>query len=156
MMFTTGLRPFGVLPRAGLVQFRRPIPGKLKATEAEEDGETSNSFFAKNRLSGRGYTEEDSAGQQNIFAVQTKSYAQGSEADETTGSAGNTAFGIASAVLAGLVILTGVTTLLTKSAQMAKSEGFTADFKGLSSLTEYKAKFESDLKPAEPVEAPEI
>jgi len=150
MAFSSHAGSIGAASRPVLT---RPVLRAVTAVRATEE-EKDSTFFESNKLSKRGYLEQDSAGQENIFAVQPKRYIQGSEVDDTTGSAGNTFFGVAGAALALAVIATGVTALIV---QTEKSGVSTAeqDFSGLSTLSEYKSKFVADARP-EPVESPPV
>lgn len=87
-----------------------------------------------------GFTESDSAGQTNIFAVEPKSYVQGSQSDATSAAGTSTTGGAAiagsvavGAVVAGLILLNGDSDV---------ADGPEA---GLRSLTAYKNQFAGEI-----------
>ena len=96
-----------------------------------------------------GFTESDSAGQTNIFAVEPKTYVAGSTADATAAGA-NSTYGAAAvagtfavgAVIAGLLLVKDASTI---------DLGPTGDFK---TLTEYQAQFAAEFKA--PAAAPAV
>lgn len=96
--------------------------------------------FEANKRAALGFTESDSAGQTNVFAVEPKSYVAGSSSDKTK-AAGNSTVGAAAiagsvaagAVIAGLLLING-----SNNADVGPS----GDFK---SLSEYKAQFASEI-----------
>jgi len=57
---------------------------------------------------GLGYTNEDSAGQSNIFAVEPKAYVAGSARDSTAGSAFTSVYAVTAAVVGGAAIAAGI------------------------------------------------
>ncbi|CAK0781075.1 hypothetical protein CVIRNUC_005278 [Coccomyxa viridis] len=59
---------------------------KVRAEEEEEKKVDVKSFFSGSTNASRGYTDEDSAGQSNIFAVEPKQYVAGSQRDDGTNS----------------------------------------------------------------------
>lgn len=104
--------------------FVRPGRGRLDRmairTRAQEEDDIKEElkegvrdvkgFFTGNSNAARGYTEEDSAGQSNIFAVEPKQYVAGSQRDE--GANSNTialvAAGLGISILVvGLIALKG-------------------------------------------------
>ena len=110
-------------------------------------------FGNQNDVQALGFTESDSAGQTNIFAVEPKSYVAGSSRDETE-DAGNSTVGAAAiagtvaagAFVAGLLLLKDSTDV---------DLGPTGDFL---TLSQYKAQFAAEVsKPvAEAVTAPAV
>lgn len=98
-----------------------------------------------------GYTDSDSAGQTNIFAVEPKLYVAGSTSDGTADAGASTtgAAAIAGSVAVGTV-LAGL--LLIKDADTV-DVGPIGDYK---SLNEYKAQFAAELAIAAPPAAPAV
>ena len=97
-----------------------------------------------------GFTESDSAGQTNIFAVEPKSYVKGSTSDATA-DAGNSTVGgasVAGTVAVGIV----VAALLLLNKNTVTSEG---PEEGLLSLSAYKDTFASEIAARAPAPAPE-
>lgn len=102
-------------------------------------------------MQGLGFTDNDSAGQTNIFAVEPKSYVQGTNADGTsdaqTSTQGGAAIGGTMAVgvvIAGLILLQGEEELTTVGGPEAN----------LKPLTEYATQFTSEIVP--PPAAPAV
>ncbi|KAL4421479.1 hypothetical protein ABPG75_010770 [Micractinium tetrahymenae] len=124
-------------------QQQRPRSGRrLQRCYAADDDKKLD--FSSNKRSALGFTENDSAGQTNIFAVEPKSYVAGSSADTTSSGsqatlliAGVAAVAAAAAVAGGLLGNSGPTEL----ASLAPS----ADVKTLSA---YAAEFSVEFSPA--------
>lgn len=116
----------------------RPSRRGLRCT-AMADNDKKLSFEA-NKRAALGFTESDSAGQTNVFAVEPKSYVAGSSSDKTK-AAGNSTVGAAAiagsvaagAVIAGLLLINGSNDV---------DLGPSGDFK---TLTEYKAQFTAEI-----------
>lgn len=96
---------------------------------------TSSCFF----FQALGFTESDSAGQTNIFAVEPKQYVAGSSADTGSTSLGIVAFG---GVVAVGAIVAGLS-LVNESSSV--DVGPTGDFL---TLTAYKSQFAAELQSA--------
>ncbi|KAG7672234.1 hypothetical protein Ndes2526B_g06776 [Nannochloris sp. 'desiccata'] len=99
--------------------------------------------FESNKRSALGFTESDSAGQTNIFAVEPKAYVAGSSKDMTS-DAGNSTAGaaaIAGTFAVGAVI--GGLLLVKDSAPIL--EDYPTEYL---TLAEYKAEFAADFKMA--------
>eukprot|EP01025_Chloroclados_australasicus_P019766 TRINITY_DN20827_c0_g1_i1.p6 TRINITY_DN20827_c0_g1~~TRINITY_DN20827_c0_g1_i1.p6 ORF type:complete len:170 (+),score=18.56 TRINITY_DN20827_c0_g1_i1:51-560(+) len=110
----------------------------VKAQDDEQSNEGS-SFFSNNERAGIGYVEQDSAGQTNIFAVETKSYVQGSAMDNTTGAQANTNFALLlGGLAAGALAVTALTETLVSPSNVGYIEG---EYK---TLTQYKTQFAID------------
>jgi hypothetical protein len=97
-----------------------------------------------------GFTEEDSAGQTNIFAVEPKSYVQGTSLDETAddGNSTTSSAAIAGTVAAGAIFF-GLSTL--PASDVVPLE-FASEYR---TLSEYSQKFASESKPT-PAAAPAL
>ncbi|BDA43445.1 hypothetical protein COCOBI_04-4570 [Coccomyxa sp. Obi] len=113
---------------------------RLRAVAEAEEEKVGLSFSA-NRNAARGYTEEDSAGQSNIFAVEPKQYVAGSSRD--TGENSNNAALLAGAVgvgilAVGLLALRGTQPNTAVAVQQLQKEA--ANYRSLSS---YKEQFAS-------------
>ncbi|KAL4432223.1 hypothetical protein ABPG77_005985 [Micractinium sp. CCAP 211/92] len=100
--------------------------------------------FSGNKRAALGFTENDSAGQTNIFAVEPKSYVAGSSADNTAQGgqttllvAGVVAVAAAAVVAGGLLGNSGPTEL----AALAPSDD-------VKSLSAYAAQFAAEATPA--------
>lgn len=105
------------------------------------------------RLQALGYTESDSAGQTNIFAVEPRSYVAGSTRDQTK-DAGNSTTG--AAAIAGTVAVGAFIAGLILLNESSKTDlGPTGEFL---TLSQYKAQFASESSAARPapVSAPEV
>ncbi|PSC68693.1 hypothetical protein C2E20_7752 [Micractinium conductrix] len=131
-----------VRPAAFTTQQRRAARGGRRLqcrASAEEDNKQLD--FTSNNRAALGFTESDSAGQTNIFAVEPKSYVAGSTAD-TTGSgyqatlltAGVAAIAAAAAVAGGLLTNSGPSEL----AALAPAEG-------VKPLSAYSQQFAAEL-----------
>ncbi|KAK9844043.1 hypothetical protein WJX81_002857 [Elliptochloris bilobata] len=72
-------------------------------TEEQTDDNRPKLTFGANANAARGYTEEDSAGQSNIFAVEPKQYVQGSVRD-SGGPSSNVGAVVAGVVAIGIVV----------------------------------------------------
>lgn len=92
--------------RSHRVTFRtRAQEGEKKdiKEEIKEDLREVKGFFTGSTNASRGYTEEDSAGQSNIFAVEPKQYVAGSQRDD--GANSNQTALIAAGVGIGILVL---------------------------------------------------
>ncbi|KAI3423813.1 hypothetical protein D9Q98_009649 [Chlorella vulgaris] len=141
---------------AALSTFVAPRPAAFTSQQQRRGGRRSQRCFAaveeekkaldftSNKNSALGFTESDSAGQTNIFAVEPKTYVAGSSADGTSSGSQTTiavasvaALGAAAAVVAGLVANSGPNDL----SSLAPEEG-------LKSLSEYSQLFASQAPAA--------
>lgn len=107
---------------------------------AEKDDDPKLSFKSNDRA-GLGFTESDSAGQTNIFAVEPKSYVQGSKNDGTSDAQDSTQGGAAiagtvavGAVVAGLILLSG-----------GDPDVVSGPEAGLKPLSEYASQFTQEV-----------
>jgi hypothetical protein len=92
-------------------------------------------------LQALGYTDSDSAGQTNVFAVEPKTYVAGSPSDKTSAAGSSTA---GAAAIAGSVAIGAVVAgLLLINGSESVDVGPTGDFR---SLSEYQAQFVAELK----------
>jgi len=109
----------------------------------KKDGFDAGQFFAPNDRSGLGYTEDDSAGQSNIFATEPKVY-QGKEISNSWVAS------LVGTIAAGGLVFIGVQKLL------ADSEVSTPVSLGdRAPLSQYVSEFKPRAIPApEPVAAP--
>jgi hypothetical protein len=105
-------------------------------------------------VQGLGFTDNDSAGQTNIFAVEPKSYVQGSQSDGTSDAQTSTQGGAAiGGTVAVGVIVAGIILLNGDSGVNTTVSGPEA---GLKPLSEYAAQFTSEIAAAAPVAAPSV
>ena len=118
---------------------------------AEKDDDPKLSFKSNDRA-GLGFTESDSAGQTNIFAVEPKSYVQGSKNDGTSDAQDSTQGGAAiagtvavGAVVAGLILLSG-----------GDPDVVSGPEAGLKPLSEYASQFAQEVSSRSSASAPEI
>lgn len=107
--------------------------------------------FNHSTIQGLGFTDNDSAGQTNIFAVEPKSYVQGTKADGTSDAQTSTQGGAAiggtvavGVVVAALILLQGDEELVTVSGPDAS----------LKPLSEYASQFTREIVP--PPAAPAV
>mmetsp|Transcript_15 Transcript_15/g.70 ORF Transcript_15/g.70 Transcript_15/m.70 type:complete len:139 (+) Transcript_15:96-512(+) len=104
----------------------------VKPVRAEDNQRLS---FKPNQRSGKGYLDEDSAGQTNIFAVEPTLYTKGGSNDKTSGNTalvGGGAAVLGALILGAAVLGGGVGGGVTSPAD-----------EGLLSLTEYVQQFTS-------------
>eukprot|EP01023_Acetabularia_acetabulum_P024926 TRINITY_DN2394_c0_g1_i1.p2 TRINITY_DN2394_c0_g1~~TRINITY_DN2394_c0_g1_i1.p2 ORF type:complete len:179 (+),score=52.76 TRINITY_DN2394_c0_g1_i1:99-635(+) len=116
----------------------------LSPVRAQEEGDEqagSDGFFSNNNRAGIGYVEQDSAGQTNIFAVEAKTYVQGSSMDSTTGAQANTTFALTAGGLAvgALALATLTNTFLAPD--VTEEIYVEGQYK---TLTAYRQQFASD------------
>lgn len=132
-----GQRPTTCQPAA-----RAPFSFRVcAATETDEGPKLS---FKSNSRSAVGYTEEDSAGQTNIFAVEPKQYVQGSSRDTTADAAAQQANLITTAALVGAaVLILGVASNSQNSDAGPSNSG-----ESFASLSSYSQEFSSSSAPA--------
>ncbi|GAB4822760.1 hypothetical protein N2152v2_009806 [Parachlorella kessleri] len=100
------------------------------------------SFFESNRRAAVGYTDEDSAGQSNIFAVEPKVYVSGSSADNS--NAGPQTVTVAAAGFVFAMAAIGAGLIVMNQPQGVEAVAPTGEFRPLS---EYAAKFSAELGP---------
>ena len=93
-------------------------------------------------LQGLGYTDEDSAGQSNIFAVEPKQYVQGSARDTSTAAVPNFVYAVTAAIVGAAAIAAGVSLAPT-----GEAKGPAYD-RSLASVPAYAAKFETSPAPS--------
>lgn len=91
---------------------------------------------------GLGYTDEDSAGQSNIFAVEPKQYVQGSARDTGTAAVPNFVYAVTAAVVGAAAIAAGVSLAPT-----GEAKGPAYD-RSLASVSQFAAKFETSSAPS--------
>ncbi|PRW32587.1 hypothetical protein C2E21_8192 [Chlorella sorokiniana] len=140
---------FSVAPRTAAFaaqQQRRPAR-RLQPVRASAEDDQKGLDFTSNKRAALGFTENDSAGQTNIFAVEPKQYVAGSSSDKTgEGSqatlivAGIAAVAAAAAVSGGLLANSSSPTSLSDLAPV----------EGVKSLTAYSQQFAAELAPAAP------
>ncbi|EFN54658.1 expressed protein [Chlorella variabilis] len=127
-------------------QQRRAARGsrRLQRCLAAADNEEQKLDFTSNKRAALGFTESDSAGQTNVFAVEPKVYVAGSTADTTSAGnqatifiAGVAALAAAAAVVGGLLANTGPSALDA----LVPAED-------VKTLTAYSKLFAAELAPA--------
>mmetsp|Transcript_3965 Transcript_3965/g.11216 ORF Transcript_3965/g.11216 Transcript_3965/m.11216 type:complete len:149 (+) Transcript_3965:125-571(+) len=109
----------------------------VRAEESQEGKETPRLSFKANDRAALGFTEADSAGQTNIFAVEPKSYVEGSSSDDGS----NSQLFALGAFLVSATILAGAVTVLSDSSV----DDNLATYK---SLSEYRTQFAGELASA--------
>ncbi|KAK9859840.1 hypothetical protein WJX84_006835 [Apatococcus fuscideae] len=85
---------------------RRSLQPVRAEGEKPQEGQGQKLSFEASRRAAMGYTEEDSAGQTNIFAVEPKKYIQNAADDMASGSATSNLVIAISAFAVGAAILT--------------------------------------------------
>eukprot|EP00873_Tetraselmis_striata_P018533 jgi/Tetstr1/438797/TSEL_027306.t1 len=103
---------------------------------AEDDDKPKLSFKANDRAA-LGFTDQDSAGQTNIFAVEPKSYVAGSSADDGS----NSSLYALGAFMVSATILSGAVTALSDNT-------VNNDLAAYKNLSEYKAAFAAEIASA--------
>eukprot|EP00193_Tetraselmis_chui_P008209 CAMPEP_0177765616 /NCGR_PEP_ID=MMETSP0491_2-20121128/8086_1 /TAXON_ID=63592 /ORGANISM="Tetraselmis chuii, Strain PLY429" /LENGTH=146 /DNA_ID=CAMNT_0019281975 /DNA_START=74 /DNA_END=514 /DNA_ORIENTATION=- len=114
------------------------VPGRrsLVVRAEEEENKPSLSFKANDRAA-LGFTEQDSAGQTNIFAVEPKTYVEGSSADDGSNSS---LYALGAFMFSATILAGGVTILSDNSVNN--------DLAAFKNLSEYQAEFTAELASA--------
>ena len=125
---------------------RATVPGKNNSRVSASRigaGEERKLDFAPSNRAGLGFTDEDSAGQSNIFAVEPKQYVSDSNTSSNVGGPA-----IAGAVAVGLIVA-GIRIISTDEA----AEVVVGPDAGLQSLGAYAEMFAVKSAPAVEMEA---
>lgn len=109
----------------------------------EQKSETPKFSFSANKRAALGYLESDSAGQENIFAVQPPQYVEGSVRDVNSDASANTVIAAGGAFLGLVAVAAGAVALLNLGAGGIDDSQFVP-------LSEYSAKFSAELEAPSP------
>lgn len=106
--------------------------------EKPDEGEGQRLSFEANKRAALGYTQEDSAGQTNIFAVEPKKYIQRGIDDQTSGSTSNLVIAVSAFAVGAAILTFGIFVNRNDSDSPIAEE--LGQFK---TLTEYSREFSS-------------
>ncbi|KAL3149402.1 hypothetical protein ABBQ32_002198 [Trebouxia sp. C0010 RCD-2024] len=129
------------------VQSRRPLQvcaeKDSRPPQSGEKKESPKFSFAPNSRSGAGYTDDDSAGQTNIFAVEPRLYLAGSDRDVEVNPAANIAI-----VTAGALAIAAIASGLVINFQSKPRAPIDDEAGEYLTLSQYKDKFSAPAAPA--------
>eukprot|EP00899_Mesostigma_viride_P003509 jgi/Mesvir1/13159/Mv06126-RA.1 len=104
--------------------------------------------YAMSSQDNTGFTEADSAGQSNVFAVEPKIYEAGSKADKTEGTNPLIALGIGAVCLGGAVVVLmngGAASNSPTKASLPTPDLNIVSTKGLKTISAYAEEFIQDI-----------
>uniref|UniRef100_A0A061S2D2 Uncharacterized protein n=1 Tax=Tetraselmis sp. GSL018 TaxID=582737 RepID=A0A061S2D2_9CHLO len=111
--------------------------GTFVVRAEENDSDAPKFSFKANDRAALGFTEQDSAGQTNIFAVEPKTYVEGTSSDEPT----DTSLFVLGAFMASATLLAATVTYLTDNTVNNQLDSYKL-------LSDYKATFAAELASA--------